>query len=283
MYYAILTNKELAEILILRGCLSQAEQAYKQMYGWIQQTIQEPEFYRGIIMVYEAGLLIEKNELERASLLMQEDIESLLSAWRTTSLYIGYTVMAYLYTSLKDFQRARAAVEKAVQWVISQSLYPRNLSLVQACQVNLWLEEGSLAEAQRWALAKIPEMPAELPCIGELDHLCLARIWVAGRQWEEALDLLQRLALKAEAGKRFGRLLKIDILRALALDGLRRSAEALDILDGCLHFAAPEGYMRVFLNEAAPMQALIQRGMKGRGWQDPIIREYAGKLLAAFG
>jgi ATP/maltotriose-dependent transcriptional regulator MalT len=33
VYYAILTNKELAEIWILRGRLSQAEQLYKQMYN----------------------------------------------------------------------------------------------------------------------------------------------------------------------------------------------------------------------------------------------------------
>jgi len=117
VYYAILTNKELVEIWILRGRLSQAEQLYKQMYDWIQQTVQKPALYNGLIKVYEASLLIEKNDLESARRLLQEDIESILSVWRTTSLYFGYTVMAYLYTGFRDFQQARVAIEKAIHWL----------------------------------------------------------------------------------------------------------------------------------------------------------------------
>lgn len=282
LYYAILTNKELAEIWNIRGCPSQAEQLYKKMDDWLQQTVQEPGLYNGLIEVYQASLLIEKNELETARLLIQEDIESLLSVWRSSSLYIGYMVTAYLYTALGDFQQAKTAVEKALQWVTSQSLYPRNRSMVQACQVNLWLAQGNLAEAQNWAKSNFPQMPTELPYIRELDHLCLARVLVASRQWEAALDLLQRLSIEAEAGKRLGRLLKINILRALTLDGLSRFEESLDLLDSCLNYAYPEGYQRVFLDEGSPMKALLQRGVKERGWQVSINKDYVFELLEAF-
>ena len=280
VYYAILTNKELAEIWILRGRLSQAEQLYKQMYNWIQQTVQKPALYNGLIKVYEASLLIEKNDLESARRLMREDIESILSVWRTTSLYFGYTVMAYLYTGFRDFQQARVAIEKAVHWVTSQSLYLRNRSMVQACQVNLWLAEGNLAEAQNWTQSNFPQIPTDLPFIRELDHICLARILVASCRWAEALDLLQRLAFEAEAGKRFGRLLKINILRALTLDGLGRFKEALELLDGCLYFAYPEGYVRVFLDEGQPMKMLLAQWLAHASAGS--LRDYAIHLLAQF-
>lgn len=282
VFYAVLTNKELAEIACIKGSLSQAAQLHRQMNDWIHRTVEEPALYDGLIKVYQANLLIEKNELDSACLILQEDIESLLSAWRSSSLYIGTMVLGYLYTALKDFPRAKFAVERSVQLVNAQSLYPRFKSMVQACQVNLWLAEGNLAEAQQWARMNFPQIPDQVPVVRELDALCLARVLVAGQRWEEALDLLQKLAASAESGKRFGRLLKIDILRALALQGLSRSVEALSLLDGCLSFSCPEGYMRVFLDEGAPMLSLLQSGMDAGRWQDAEIREYAARLLDAF-
>jgi LuxR family maltose regulon positive regulatory protein len=280
VYYAVLTNKELAELWNLRGRPSQAAQLYKQMDGWIRQTVHEPELYTGLLKVYQAGLLIEKNELQAARLLLQEDLESLLSVWRTTSLYVGYMVMAYLLTALREFEGARIAVEKALNWVTSQSFYPRNRSAVQACQVNLWLAAGNLAEAQDWAQSKFPQIPIDLPFIRELDHLCLSRILVASRRWEEALDLLQRLSFEAQAGKRFGRLLKINILRALALQELGKPDQALAMLEESLALAEPEGYIRIFLDEGQPVQQLLTKGL------DHVspgpLRDYITRLLFQF-
>jgi LuxR family maltose regulon positive regulatory protein len=280
VYYAVLTNKELAELWHLRGRPSQAAQLYKQMDGWIRQTVHEPELYNGLIKVYQAGLLIEKNELEAARLLLQEDLESLLSVWRTTSLYIGYMVMAYLLTALREFKGAGIAVGKALNWVTSRSYYPRNRSAVQACQVNLWLAEGSLAEAQDWAQSNFPQIPNDLPFIRELDHLCLSRILVASRRWEEASDLLQRLSFEAQAGKRFGRLLKINILRALALQELGKQGQALAVLEKSLVLAEPEGYIRIFLDEGQPVQQLLAKGI------DQVspgpLRDYITHLLFQF-
>lgn len=238
--------------------------------------------YDGLVKVYEANLLIEKNELDTACLLLQEDVESLLSVWHSTALYFGYVVLAYLNTAVRDFRRARECVDKAVHWVSAQNVYPRNRSTVRACEVNLWLAEGNLKEAQDWAQENFSQIPASVPFIRELDHICLSRIWVASQRWEEASDLLQRLAEDAMAGKRFGRLLKIDILRSMALHGLGRGEESLELLGGCLRFAYPEGYMRVFLDEGAPLKALLQDGKRSKTWKDPEVLNHAEKLIKAF-
>jgi hypothetical protein len=54
------------------------------------------------------------------------------------------------------------------------------------------------------------------------------------------------------------------------------------LLENCLQFAQKEGFMRVFLDEGAPMKALIQRGKQERGWQDSELSNYIETLLAAF-
>jgi LuxR family maltose regulon positive regulatory protein len=115
---------------------------------------------------------------------------------------------------------------------------------------------------------EFPQMPVEYPYARELDHICFARVLIASRQWELALDLLQYLSREARKGKRFGRLLKINILQSLALSELNPSGEAMDLLENCLQSARKEGFMRVFLDEGAPMKALIKRGKHERRWQD---------------
>lgn len=282
IYFTILTNKEIAEIYNIQGCPGRAEQMYRQMYEWLQQNIHDPNLYSGLLKVYQARQLIEKNELETASLLLNEEMETMLGVWQSSALYMGYVALSDFLTCAGDYKRADEMIKKALQHVGSQSMYPRNRSTVQASQVNLWLAEDNLEEAQNWALSTFPQMPTEFPFLKESDHICLARIWIKGQQWEDALDLLQHLSKAAETGKRFGRLLKINILQSLALHALGRSSEALDMLENCIQFASRENYMKVFLDEGNPMRILLLEAKENRGWQDAELIKYTDKILGAF-
>ncbi|HLO16080.1 MAG TPA: hypothetical protein VK206_14705, partial [Anaerolineales bacterium] len=282
IFHAIAAKKELANIWMIRGCLRRAQQCYREMIDWLDQKAQEPALFNGFIKVCETILLIEQNELEKAHPLLEIDIESFLGVWRANSLPFSYAVLASLYTAQRDFPRARTAVENAFTQLTYFREYPRTISIVTASQVSLWLAEGNLAEAQKWAQTEFPQMPVEYYYARELDHICLARVLVASQHWESALELLQCLSHEAEKGKRLGRLLKINILQTLALSELNRSEEAVDLLENCLQFAQQEGFMRVFLDEGMRMKALIQRGKQERGWQDSELSSYIAKLLAAF-
>src|SRR3712207_8973692 len=54
-------------------------------------------------------------------------------------------------------------------------------------------------------------------------------------------------------------LISILILRALALHAQGEQDRAFDALEQALVLAAPEGYVRVFVDEGAPMAALLDR------------------------
>ena len=72
-----------------------------------------------------------------------------------------------------------------------------------------------------------------------------------------AIHLAERLAAAAEAGGRGGSL--IDILVVLALGRTERGehAAAVEALDRAASLAARDGFVRVFLDEGAPMAALL--------------------------
>jgi LuxR family maltose regulon positive regulatory protein len=280
--HTIAAKKELANIWMIRGCLRQAKKCYQELIDWVDHKAQDPALVNGIVKVWETILLIEQNELEKALTLLEGDIERLLGVWRTNSLGFSYAVLASLYTALRDFPRARTAVENAFYQLTYYREYPRTISMVTADQVNLWLAEGNLAEAQKWVQTEFPQMPVDYSFAREIDHICFARVLVASRQYALALDILQYLSREAEKGNRLGRLLKINILQTLALSEFNRTEEAMTLLENCLPFAQKEGFMRVFLDEGAPMKALIQRGKQERGWQALEIFSYIEKLLEAF-
>jgi len=93
----------------------------------------------------------------------------------------------------------------------------------------------------------------------------------------EALGVLARLGADAEAKGRTRTVLEVLVLRALAFQVQGDSAEAVAVLGQALALAEPEGYIRLFLDEGAPMIALLRRSQ-----QHPLApHAYIATLLAA--
>jgi LuxR family transcriptional regulator, maltose regulon positive regulatory protein len=85
----------------------------------------------------------------------------------------------------------------------------------------------------------------------------LARVLLADHAPNRALELLGRLQALAVAQERLGSVIEVRALRALALEALGDHDGALADLAETLTLAAPEGWLRVFLDEGTPMAALL--------------------------
>ena len=116
----------------------------------------------------------------------------------------------------------------------------------------------------------------------EFEHVTLARILLAVHRAErseaslqDAVRLLDRLLADAEAGGRNGTVIEVLVLQALAHRALGDMPSALASLQGAVGLAEPEGYVRIFLDEGAPMGSLLQ-ALAG---QAPA-GSYASRILA---
>ena len=121
----------------------------------------------------------------------------------------------------------------------------------------------------------------ELNPINVFEHISLARVLVAqgqassdGVTLTRALGLIDRLALSAESAGRVGHLIDLLILQTLTLDALGDLNQALSCLERALELAKSQGYVRIFLNNGAPIIRLLKEAARR-----DIVADYAVKLL----
>jgi LuxR family maltose regulon positive regulatory protein len=161
------------------------------------------------------------------------------------------------------------------------------LNPVPSQRARLLLAQGDITAASQWATAAglSPEDEPDYP--REPAYLLLARVLLAQDRPGPALTLLQRLLATAASQGRIGNVIEIQALRALALAARGDPAGALGALAEGVTLARPQGYIRVFADEGAPMRALLTRlGAARKDQRAPardIDPDYLAGLLRASG
>jgi LuxR family maltose regulon positive regulatory protein len=224
----------------------------------------------------------EWNEIETAMqhLLSAQEIGK-LGEYRMLLISVAET-LAQTHQARGDAQAARAAVAEA-EGLVRGANDPWRAVLAAAHRVRLDLgavgcaAPTALAAAIRWAESSGLNPDDPLSPRSEWAHFMLARVLLhTAERRAEGLRLLARLLAAAETGGRIQRVVGILALRAAGLAVQGDEAAALDALARALNLAAPEGYVRTFVDEGAPMTRLL-REAHTRG----IMPDYAAKLLAA--
>ena len=159
-----------------------------------------------------------------------------------------------------------------------------NVRPIPAVRARLWVTQGSLGAAQGWVREQKISADDDLSYLREFEHVTLARVLLAQHATapedevlQAATGLLQRLLAAAEEGGRTGTVIEILILQALAQHAVGAVAGALVSLERALALAEPQGYVRVFVDEGAPMAALLRAAAK-----EGFARTYVRRLQAAF-
>jgi LuxR family maltose regulon positive regulatory protein len=195
-------------------------------------------------------------------------------------------MLARLEHAHHHLEGEQAAMRAAEQLATNYDLAPRYAGWVKSNLACLWIKQGDLERAFEYVqkcgintsrmrdLGKSPS--GEIPYLHELEYLVSLRLLLAQREYEVALVLSQRLLQRAEETKRAGRTIEVLALQALALQGKKDKARAIDILGRALSLAQPEGYVRVFLDEGESMVKLLYQAKTNR-----TGNRYASELLSA--
>jgi len=274
-----------AQMACQRGRLREAAaicRAALQSFGGPAGRKGRPIPYAGTIYVALGRVLLEWNELEEAQQLLEVGLE-LVKLTTPTEQTTAYISLAHL----KHVQRQST---QALDLLDQATGDTRTKPYIAAQRVRIWLALSEtdpcyLAAAVQWAQER--QLTLDGGNQYDPEQLALARLLIARHRasppargqtgLRPILQFLDRQLHLAKEKKRSGWTIETSILQALALRAQGNTHQAVATLQRALALAEPEGYVRTFVDEGAPMAHLLYQAAE-RG----ISPAYVGKLLAAF-
>jgi LuxR family maltose regulon positive regulatory protein len=221
-------------------------------------------------------LFLERGDLDGAARHVQVARELGRAAGLPQHEYRWRVATARLLAARGDLDGALVLLDEAER--VYDTDFSPSVRPVPALRARLHLARGDLAAARRWASDRGLTADDELDYLHEFEHVTLARTLLAAgdaRSTDGAAGLLDRLLAEAERGGR-GSVVEILVLRSLAHHARGDGAAAAASREQALARAAPEGHVRVFLDEGPTMTALL-RGASLHG----VARDHARRVLAA--
>ena len=273
----------LADIRIAQGRLGEAESTYEQALQLANE--QGTPVLRGTADMHVglSELSLERDDLDVA-------VQHLLTS-RESGEHAGLPQNAYRWrVAMARVRKAEgdpgAALEllHAAEGLYLSDFFPR-VRPIAALKARVWVAQGRLDDALRWAREQGLSAEDDLSYLREFEHVTLARVLLArsiqdraDRTAREAAELIERLLRAAQEGSRTGTVIELLVLQALALQIQGNAPAALASLERALALAEPEGYIRMFVDEGLPMAILLEAASTRQ-----IAPTYVRRLLAALG
>lgn len=253
----------LGDIRRTQGQLGAAVRTYQRALDLTESTAAtEPLRGRADMHVGLAGVLLECNDLTGA-------MEHLSISRRLgdhnglpQNAYRWRVVMARLREAEGDLDDALRLLDEADHVYVGD--FAPNVQPVPAVRARLRIRRAELAHAQEWADERRVRSGDAPSCLREYEHLTLARLLIARYRGDpdagsirDVLAVLDRLLAAAENGGRGASVIEILMLQADAHHACGDSPAALAALRDAVTLAQPEGFVRLFVDEGAPMAALL--------------------------
>jgi LuxR family maltose regulon positive regulatory protein len=186
--------------------------------------------------------------------------------------------LALTYCASGETEKAKELLETFRAKLIKRDNFML-LNVIKACQAELALYEGKVAEANYWAESYDPQ-----PIIGlqmfYIPQLTLTRVWLAqgtSTSYEKAVSLLNQLMGIAKGAHLKSAQLSILLMQALLEQKRGHEAAAFKITEESIYLAEPNGIIRPFVDLGPKMAGLLQQ-LRKQG----VAQDYIAQLIEAF-
>ena len=277
---ALGTTIVLSDMLVPLGRLREAQRSYEQAL-LLAAGQGEPPQSTADLHVGISELLRERDELAAAA----EHLAAGEALGERASLHEN---RYRWFVAMAGIRKAEGQLDAALDLLsTAEHLYRRGffpeVRPIAAMTARILIEQGRLSEARAWVSDQGLSVDDDLSYLSEFDHITLVRLLIAqhradpeGRSIHAAGTLLDRLLAAAQAGGRSGSTIEILLLQALAQEAQGRIPSALSPLHRALALAEPEGYVRLFADEGAPLITLLSAAAEAG-----ILPAYVSRLHRA--
>jgi len=237
-------------------------------------------------LVLQAEILREWNELDDACSPAKDGIalcQQIVSMGSVIYLLRGYAVLLRALLAHGELDAACAVLQELerIGLNMNQPIYTHVLSYFTTIdQVRFWLACGKLNRAAHWVEEMDLAGPHGHPLVRERQEVARVRVLLAQALPKIALQRLEPLLESATKAQRWRHVIEIRLLQALVHQMLHEVPQALGTLWEAVRLAEPEGYIRCFVDEATPMEALLSQLREQQRKHRPT--PYLDTVLAAF-
>ena len=230
--------------------------------------------------IIHADVLREWNRLDEALSLALQGVQLSEQTEMIVALYFAYSVLMRVYQAQGKMDAAGLAFQKSEATLAQNySPYRRGIFLITEW-VQFWLAGGEVERAILWAQELVQQPREQSPLACEREDVARARILLAQKKPTEALSLLEPLQSGAQRQERWKHVIEMKVLQALAHSMDDEEQEALAVLAQAMQLAEPEGYIRIFVDEGAPIANMLSRLKEQEDRQVPSA--YLDTVLAVF-
>ena len=276
MHVSLIAAGSLAYALMLQGKLHPAFAACQDALRLAEEAkpAGHPMPAVGIAYGTMSLVLLEWNDREAAVQYAREGV-TLARQWgQADTLHFTYSCLASALQASGDLSGALDIIRKSKQIASSVSSWFAEIS--ERLEVELKIARGDVEAVRRWVRERDLRIDDDLRDRRRPLYRTLACALITLGRPDEALALLARLRALHEQYGATDALIHVLALQALAHQAQGKAELGLAVLDRALALAEPEGYVRTFIDQGAPMGELLRQAA-ARG----LAVEYVARLLAA--
>lgn len=264
----------LGQVQIRLGRLRDAGATFQDALKHMTETGGSTIAFYGISYAGQGMIEYERNRLDEAEWNFGESLRlgKLWSSWE--ALLPGYIGMAQVKFIHGDDLNAFRMLDEMSE--SGKNLVPMLAAFSETCRFGFLSRQGRYEQVEKW----LQESGYDLNAVPQPQHpdhtLIIARLLVGRNEPDRAARLLdQEMAALDARGFRTD-WMHMAALRAIALDACGARDEAVELLDTALRRAAPEGYVRSFLDEGSGIVPLLNI----LAHTESVSGSYAAKILS---
>jgi LuxR family maltose regulon positive regulatory protein len=273
----------LADLALRQGRLRDADGYWRKALAVIQERQSwgrlEPPVI-GWVCIRLGELLYERNELAETWKYLLQGLEYAELGGDVRALIAGYLIAGRVKLTQGDLDTAEEYLERA-RPLVEKAPFPDWTNRFERFQLDVWLAQDKRRAAVDWADETLRSNALDGRPESDVAQLAIAHVLIDKgdmQSVEQAVALLKRLLLAAEAEGRKGIQIEALVLQGLADWRRGEHVGAMTTLEHALRLAEPEGYVRLFADYGLSIARLLQEA-RARA----VMPEYVAKLLTAFG
>lgn len=268
-WISVVALTDLAEVCLEQGQLYQANAIYEEALTVANEPGSKNVSDMGPV---EAGLALikyEQNDLTTAHHLALNGVRHSSSP---NQYVFTNEILARILLAQDDFLGSLEAINQVDKISRSYPVRKMLISSTEQTRVRIWIAQDDTLAIEEW-LAEYRESAIS----DEILSLTLARIYMYQNKLDEALSLLNHLGSQVISDQRKNLLIETLVLQSVVLLKQNQIGQALEKLENSLDMAAPQGYVRIYVDAGLPMLHLL---LTARSRE--IHADYIHHLLIAF-